>query len=124
VKRDLVDFHALPQRQEAIHADLLNWALYCQGSNSPEVSAMFRDYRPPKGRTYDPPSPKPICDWSKAMRTNRKVTELPQPERLAVQWYYVRRDSPARAKERCETTYEGLAELVIRARDMLIFAPA
>ena len=119
-----VDFHAVPEHQEQIHADLLNWAIYCHGGKSPEVSVMFRDYRAPKGLTYHPPNPKPNCDWAKAMRTNTLVTRLPTAHRLAVQWYYVQKDSPAKAKKRCATSYEGLAMLVIEARDMMGFVAA
>jgi hypothetical protein len=124
LKRESVDFHEVPAHQDAIHGDLLNWAIYVHSGNPPKVSAMFRDYKPERSATYNPPAPKRECDWAKAMRTNGQVRNLPTPNRLAVQWYYVQKDAPAKAIKRCETSYEGLALLVIEARDMMQFVGA
>ena len=124
MKRESIDFHAIPPHQDAIHADLLNWAIYCHGGNPPAVSPMFRDYRPERSATYNPPNPRPECDWPRAMRTNGQVRNLPEPNRLAVHWYYIQKWSPAKATKTIGVSYEELALLVIAARDMMGFIAA
>lgn len=130
MKRDAIDFHAVPQRQEPIHGELLNWALYINPAKSPRVSAMFRGYRPERTAVYNPPSPRPVCDFRRAMAMNGKVTKLDSEYRLAIQWFYVQEDRPHKACDRIEaetgqkTPPERLAELVILARDMLGFVAA
>ncbi len=48
MKRDDIDFEAVPQHQQAMHDRLLNWGRWCNGKPGPSVAPMFRQYRPDK----------------------------------------------------------------------------
>lgn len=119
-----VDYHAVPERQEPMHRRLLNWAVYCHGGPSSSVNPMFRLYKPERDATYNPPEPRIECDFADGMRVNQMVVNLPERHRLGIQWFYIVKDSPNKARKRVDATHEGLAKLVIEARDMMSFRGA
>lgn len=82
---------------------------------------MFRLYRSSDARQLygrGPTASAPV-DSSDASRIAKGVAALPEPHRLAVQWYYVRPVAPARACQMIGTTQPGLAQLVSDGRVML-----
>jgi hypothetical protein len=121
MRRDAIDFHLVPERQAAIHERLrVNWRAYCHGGKSPAVSAMFRDYRPPKDAVYNPPEPRTQADTLDGAKLNRAVVLLPGKHMLALQWYYIQEGSPFQARKRIGVTLDELGRLVIDGRTMLI----
>lgn len=120
MKRDEVDLHEVPLRQVQLHDRLrLNWTAYCHGSNAPQVSPMFRDYRPERELVYNPPEPKRDADLLDGARLNKAITALPEKHRHSLQWFYIKPCHPRHPRKALGVTLEGLHKLVQDARDML-----
>lgn len=125
MKRDSIDWHMIPERQLAMHDRLLNWARWCRGPSSADVSPMFRLYRATDanqgdGQRYGLRSTVDPVDSRDATKIARGVGLLPEPHRLSLQWFYVRPVAPARACREIATTQAGLVQLVHDGRCMLI----
>ena len=55
-----------------------------------------------------------------AQRIQKAVTGLPGPHRLAISWYYIKRNNPKKAAQLVGHSIEGLARLVVDGRQMLM----
>jgi len=118
MKRDFVDFSLVPEHQQAIHARLENWGLSQRNHEKRGISPGFEQYQ--SGNVWMTLEPKTVVDQKDAQRIAKGVRELPAKQALAVSWYYVKGTSPMRARKSIGVTAEGLAALVIDARQMLI----
>jgi DNA-directed RNA polymerase specialized sigma24 family protein len=120
-----IDFHrVLPQHQE-MHRRLENWARWCNGTGSPSVSPMFRLYRAPaRSRGAEASWSSCPVDGADAQRIGRFMGMIPEKQRKALGWCYVRPVSPKRAAEELGVTLEHLACLVHEAREQLIILRA
>lgn len=113
-----VDFHLVPAQQFAMDGRLRNWGTWCNSRAAASSSPMFRlsasdqwGRRPGAGLSLD---------RSDAIVIARAVTALPEAHAASLNWYYVKPVSPRRAAEALGVSFEGLAALVIDARQMLI----
>lgn len=113
-----VDFHLVPAHQFAMDGRLRNWGTWCNSRAAASSSPMFRlsasdqwGRRPGVGQSLD---------RSDAIVIARAVTALPEAHAASLNWYYVKPVSPRRAAEALGVSFEGLAALVIDARQMLI----
>ena len=119
-----VDFHLVPAHQFEMDARLRNWGTWCNSRTAiASSSPMFR-LSPPSivsRREYQSSSRAgDAVDRSDAVCIARAVTALPYPQATALNWYYVKPVAPRRAAESLGLSYEGLAALVIEARQALI----
>jgi hypothetical protein len=116
-----IDFHAVDERHHAIHARLLNWGRWCNGSGAPSSSPMFRLYRAPaRSRGAEHTWSSNPVDGMDASRIAKYVTQLPEKHRKAIQWCYVKPINPRRAAAEIGATLEGLSLLLRDARSMLV----
>lgn len=120
--RPAIDFHAVPAHQQAMHERLINWARWANGKGSdgramPGVSPMFRQYR--STDVWEAPAILAPVDGQDAVKIAKAVTGLPEMNRHAVSWFYVRPVNPSRAARALGLTLTLLAEAVIDARTML-----
>jgi hypothetical protein len=125
MKREPIEWHLVPEKQLPMHDRLLNWARWCRGPAGSDVSPMFRlysatDANQGDGQRYGLMATAKVVDARDATKIARGVGMLPEPHRLALQWYYVRPVSPARACQAIATTMAGLARLVNDGRLMLL----
>jgi hypothetical protein len=119
MKREPVDFEAIPQGHKTIHGRLENWSLSVRGgSGGSSASPMFRLYITPD--YWHAPSVRPVCDAIDASRIAKGVAALPEPHRLALQWFYIRPGPPIHARREIGCTLDGLALYVNDGRTMLI----
>ena len=125
MKREAIDFHLVPERHDAIHMRLINWARWCRGPEGSDVSPMFRLYRATdanqgEGLRYGLRATADPVDSRDAIKVQRAVGFLPEPHRRALQWFYTKPVSPAKACREMGTTAAALALYVHDARCMLI----
>jgi hypothetical protein len=119
VKREPIDFHAVPQHQDKMHERLLNWARWCHGSPRVNVSAMFRLYRSREdGQAL--PEARTAIDTLDGHKVERGVTMLPTQHRMALQWFYVSPSTPIKACRVIACTPMELALYVDDGRQMLM----
>lgn len=116
-----IDFHKVEEKHAGIHARLVNWARWCNGSGGPSQSPMFRLFvSPARARGGEIAHFSVPVDKSDAIRIAKAVIALPEQHRAAINWSYVRPVSPRRAASSIGTTLEGLALLVKDGRQMLV----
>lgn len=121
--RVYVDFNAIPPSHAEIHTRLLNWASWCRPtqSDSMGVSPMFRMYRSTaRARREYGATTHVSVDGLAAAAMEKAVQALPQKHRAALRWSYVDRRHPASAAAALAVSLQGLAQLVVDARTMLI----
>lgn len=121
MKRDAVDFHQVPEHQEAMHCRLLNWARAQRNEQRPQSSPMFEQYR--SSDQWATPSVSMPVDQRDAARINAAWQQLPTKHRAALKWHYInppREGSPTKACKAIGCTMEDLARLVVDGRSMLI----
>ena len=119
--RPMVDFHAVEAHQREIDARLRNWGRWCNGTQVPLTSPMFRMTPPPPRVRGDLAyAAADSVDRMDAQAIAKAVAALPAGHRAAINWCYVKPVSPARACKVIATTMEGLALLVRDGRQMLI----
>lgn len=115
------DFHQVEAKHHDIHARLVNWARWCNGSFSTTVSPMFGMVRSAaQARGAEHAWATISVDGLDAQRIAKAVTHLPEPHRRALAWSYIKPINPRRAAREQGTTIEGLALLVRDGRQMLV----
>lgn len=124
MKRDQIDFHIVEPQHADIHFRLENWGLWAKDRDprlaKQDSSPMFRMTRSGHGdRAYGAPTVTAINSMD-AQRVAKGVALLPEPHRIAVNWFYIKPVSPSKACRMLATNMGGLAEFVRSARQMLI----
>ena len=118
VKRDYIDFHAVAERHEVIHARLQNWARSLYSPPGQKTAAGFDGYQSPAQVRAEIEASVPV-DQQDARKIARGVTELPERHRKAVQWSYVLRSSVSAGRRYVVATELELERLIVDSRDML-----
>ena len=118
MRREVIDFHEVPERQLEIHDALLNWARSMNGRAKQAVSASCSGYQSPPSVRREREASVPV-DHTSARRINRAVVALPLKHCKSLQWHYVMCSSVAAGRRYVVCTAEELAGLVIDSRDML-----
>lgn len=117
-REDVVDFFAIEPRHMAIHIRLENWARWAHSPQWGRVQPMFRLYRPDdhwEGQSASVP-----VDTLDAAKMQKGVTALPEKNRAAIGWNYVKRNNPKRQAQLLGVNLQGLADLITTGRQMLI----
>lgn len=121
--RSFVDFATVPPSQWKMHDRLENWARASRGGDkqSGDAAPMFALYRSniDRGRQYGAETVVPV-DRSDAIKIAKGIAFLPDKHRRSLQWYYVHPRNPSAAARSLGLTLQGLAQMVIDARYMLI----
>lgn len=113
-----IDFHAVAERHEAIHARLQNWARSVCAYPLPKTAAGFDGYQSPAQVRAEQQASIPV-DRFDASKIARGVADLPERHRKAVQWSYVMRKSVGWGRRYVVATEAELERLVVDSRDML-----
>ena len=116
--REYIDFHAVAQRHEAIHARLQNWARTLYSPAGQDVAAGFSGYQSPASVRAEREASIP-ADQVDARKIAKGVADLPEKHRKAVQWSYVMRKSVMWGRRYVVATEAELDRLVVDSRDML-----
>lgn len=116
--REAVDFHFVPEHQEAMHLRLLNWARAQRNSSGSATAPMFRQYR--SSDQWAQPNVSMPVDQRDAARINAAWQQLPGKHRAAIGWHYVTPGSPTKACKGIGCTMADLARLVVDGRQMLV----
>jgi hypothetical protein len=115
-----VDFNYVEPAHRDIDAWLINWARWSMNRAGNSSSPMFRQYRSTDAnQVYGSLAAEPI-DVIKAQAAQKAVTHLPQRNRLAISWCYIRRNNPRQAAQSFGESIEGLALLIRNGRQMLV----
>lgn len=113
-----IDFHRVLPQHADIHRRLENWGRWCNGTGAASVSPMFRLYRTPaRGRTEVASGPG--VDSMDAKRLSRFMGVIPEKQRKALAWCYVKPVSPRKAAAELGVTMEHLDCLVHEGREHL-----
>lgn len=114
--KDGIDFNVIKPEHEAIHQRLENWARWCKGSNSGNVHPMFRQYR----NGYWEPAPTPTSsNVIDAVEVQKIMKDIPEPQRIAIQWFYVKPGSPKKVCFALGVNKRDLLELIHQGRTMM-----
>ncbi len=114
-----IDFEYVEPHQRDIDGDLRNWALDQRNGIRQNVAAGFSQYQSPPGVRRERGSPISV-DHGAAVMLNKEIIKLPERNRLALHWCYVKKSSPKTGCKTCGTTAQGLYQLIRDARQMLI----
>ena len=113
-----VDFSRVAQHHDAIDARLTNWGRWCHSPVGRKCSPGFELYRSSDQWAQDAGGQS--VDGIDASRIQRHVTQLPVKHRLAICWCYVTRSNPRKAAQSVGESMQGLADLIVNGRQMLI----
>jgi len=119
MKRDAIDFHVIPEKQQAIHARLENWRRWViVRPHGWQVAPMFRMYQS-KARQWHAHVIQTPVDTLDAVLLEKAVSALPAKHRDAIRWSYVHCGNPAAMARALCVSKQGLADLVEAGRTML-----
>lgn len=125
MKRDAVDFHAIPQHQLAMDQRLINWGRAQRNGSGQSCAPMFRQYR--SSDQWEGATSSPTVDQLDAAKINKAWQQLEAQPRAALAWNYVTPSGPERACKEigCLTPDNRpdkakLASLVVQGRQALI----
>lgn len=110
-----VDFTKVKPEHEAIHDRLINWARWCKGSNSGNVHPMFRQYR---NDYWEPAPAQTSSNVIDAVEVQKIMKDIPEPQRIALQWFYVVKCGPRKFCMALGESMAGLETLVHNGRAM------
>lgn len=118
MRRDAIDFFAIRAGHEAVHERLVNWALWARGGRGGSgVLPMFQHYRPDGYHELAVAIP---IDTLDATALQKLMVLLPEKNRWAIQWSYVK--PWIHAQKVCRVlavSRDGLCELVHDGRSIL-----
>lgn len=120
-KRQHIDFHEVEEHQAAMHARLENWARWCRGRGAPAVNPLFRMAQATARSKGDYGALTiTMVDTADAVKIAKVLHKLPEPNRRAVQWCYVKPITPLAAARSIGTSLPGLYQLLRDGRQMLM----
>lgn len=113
----IVDFNHVPAEQLEIHDRLANWAKWARGGNSGNVHPMFRQYR---NDYWEPTPPMAQADTLDAVEVQKVMKDIPEKQRIAVQWCYILRTGPTKFCRELGVSKDGLMALINQGRTMIV----
>jgi DNA-directed RNA polymerase specialized sigma24 family protein len=117
-REDQVDFFAVEPKHYKMDARLRNWAAWAHSPQWGRVQPMFRLYRPDEH--WEGLAPSTPIDTLDATKIQKAMAHLPEKQRSALGWNYIKRNNPKRAAQGLGVNLQGLADLVRTGRVMLI----
>ena len=120
MKRDAIDFHVIPEKQQAIHERLENWRRWViVRPHGWQVAPMFRMYQSKSRQWEASPHIGTPVDAIDAALMEQAVYALPEKHRDAIRWSYVHCGNPVAMARALGVSKQGLADLVEAGRTML-----
>lgn len=120
MKPSHVDYSFVPSSHDAIHGRMCQWAMWVRVRvNGWHTHPMWRNAKTSRQWDVDPHVNATI-DTLDALLIERTVSRLPDKHRDAIRWYYVKRGDPARMAAQLGVSKQGLADLVMTARIMVM----
>ena len=115
-----VDLNAVLPQHRSIDARLANWGRWSFGPTRHNVSPMFRGM-PREPQLCDAGAlTAETIDGQDAMKLAKIIGQLPEKHRAALNWCYVSPGAPKRICQKLGTSFQGLADLLRDARQMLV----
>jgi DNA-directed RNA polymerase specialized sigma24 family protein len=120
MKTHSVDFHYVSDAHREIDQHLQEWARWVKVRPGGWQSApMWRNYRSHAWQWHQPVIQTPV-NTLRAHDTEKAVAKLPDKHRAAIRWSYIWRNNPIQAARGLGVSKEGLLQLVVDGRTMLI----
>ena len=107
MKRDFIDLHYIEPHQVAIHERLLNWERYVSVGKGRSQAPIWRLGKS-NTRQWHVPEMRQETDSLDGMRLEKAISQMPEPYRGVLRWYYVWRTEPSKARRQFGLTMEGL----------------
>jgi len=124
VVREMVDFSHVPPSQWKMHDRLVNWGRWSHGITGERQrmlhSPMFNLYKSSDARREYGALTVLAIDHMDATKIQVGVTALPDKHRRALAWNYLYPRNPTGQARELGVSLPGLADLILRARLMLI----
>lgn len=115
-----VDFHYVSDAHLEIDAQLVQWARWVRVKPSGwQTHPMFKQYRSHHWQWHEPVYQPPM-NTLEAHETEKAVSKLPDKHREAIRWHYVFQNNPIQMARRLAVTKQGLLDLVVDGRQMLV----
>lgn len=113
-----VDFNIIDPQHEKVHERLMNWARWVKVR--PELGwKMAPFWRLVKWGNRGEEVVKVSYDLQDAEATEKAVRDLPEPNRTAIRWWYVKASNPKEAARTMGLSLSGLSEVVSQTRGLL-----
>ena len=122
MRRDDIDFFIIADRHLAIHERLVNWSRYVRPPESSKAqTGPIWKLGKSNGRQWHEPVISTPVDSLDGHRIEKAISQLPEKHREAIRWSYVHRwILPHKVQRSLGVTREGLMELIVDARSMLV----
>ena len=115
-----LDIGRVPHHQTDIHKRLQNWAAWVTPGNNLSICPMFKATFKSNSWQWHAPEYRETCDTNDAWKMEKEVCKLPKPNRDALVWWYVYRTGALKARKFLGVTLQGLDDLVVNGRQMLM----
>lgn len=114
-----VDFHVIDPLHSKVHERLLNWARWVKVR--PELGWKMAPFWRliKKERVGEELIIRETCDILDAEMVEKIVRALPEPNRTAIRWWYVKADSPKKAARALGLSLSGLSDIISQTRSLL-----
>jgi hypothetical protein len=112
------DFSHVEFRHERIHERLINWAKWVRPGFGAMTHPMWRGFK--SSDVFSGVESAIPIDELDAHTVEKGVSALPEKHRFAVRWCYVFRTQPFKAARLVGESQQGLADLIVAGRVMLI----
>lgn len=114
-----VDFHVIDPLHSEVHERLLNWARWVKVR--PELGWKMAPFWKliKKERGREELAIREPCDILDAEMVEKIVRALPEPNRTAIRWWYVKADNPRKAAQALGLSLSGLSDIISQTRSLL-----
>lgn len=114
-----VDFHVIDSSHSKVHERLLNWVRWVRVR--PELGwKMAPFWRLVKWeRKGESQGFRETCDVLDAEATEKVIRDLPEPNRTAIRWWYVKASNPKKAAQELGISLERLSDIIHQTRSLL-----
>jgi DNA-directed RNA polymerase specialized sigma24 family protein len=120
VEAPKIDYHYVSEKHENVNRLLVQWARWVKVRPTGwQTHPMFAQYRSKAWQWHVPELHTPI-NTLEAADMEKLVGGLPEKHRDAVRWHYVYTNSPAAMARQLAVSKQGLLDLVIDGRTMLV----
>ena len=114
-----VDFHVIDPSHSRIHERLMNWARWVKVR--PELGWKMAPFWKlvkweKKGEDL---VIRETCDILDAETMEKIVRDLPEPNRTAIRWWYVKATNPRKAAQALGLSLSGLSDIISQTRSLL-----
>lgn len=114
-----VDFHVIDPLHSKVHERLLNWARWVKVRPDLgwKMAPFWRLIK--KERVGEELAIRETCDILDAEMVEKAIRILPEPNRTAIRWWYVKADNPKKAAQALGLSLSGLSDIISQTRSLL-----